>query len=86
MKPITLDDINEIIETFEDFLAERDVRIPTSDEEMLDDGEDTSARIYGMDYGDLQLALLELFETWKSKEKVTNVIDAWNTEIEMWKL
>ena len=85
MKPITLDDVNEIIETFEDFLAERDVRIPTSDEEMLENGEDTSARIYGMDYGDLQLALLELFETWKNKEKVTNVIDAWNTEIEMWK-
>ena len=86
MKPITLDDVNEIIETFEDFLAERDVRIPTSDEEMLENGEDTLARIYGMDYGDLQLALLELFETWKSKEKVNDVIDAWNTEIEMWKL
>lgn len=85
MKPITLDDINEIIETFEDFLAERDVRIPTSDEEMLENGEDTLARIYGMDYGDLQLALLELFETWKSKEKVTDVVDAWNAEIEMWK-
>jgi len=85
MKPITLDDVNEIIETFEDFLAERDVRIPTSDEEMLENGEDTLARIYGMDYGDLQLALLELFETWKSKEKVTDVVDAWNAEIEMWK-
>lgn len=45
-----------IIEAFEDFLEERDIRIPTSDREMAEDNalEDNEARIYGTDYGDLQ--------------------------------
>ena len=50
-----------IVDVFEDFLEERDVRIPTSDEEMGDDPENC-ARIYGSDYDCLVESLRPLFE------------------------
>lgn len=46
----------DIIEIFEDFLETRDVRILSSDEAMKEEGafEGNSARIYGMDFADLE--------------------------------
>ena len=46
---------DEIIELFEEFLKERGIRVPTSDEEMKeqDTYEGNEAVIYGMDYGEL---------------------------------
>nr|WP_297765806.1 hypothetical protein [uncultured Butyrivibrio sp.] len=51
------------IDVVDDFLEERDVRIPTSDKELKDNGEwndasDNAARIYGSDYDEL----IEKFE------------------------
>ena len=45
-----------MVEVVEDFLEERDIRIPTSDEEMIaagDSPENNSSRIYGPDYDEL---------------------------------
>lgn len=46
----------DVIDGFEDFLEERDVRVPSSDALMKenDSYEGNSARIYGEDFGDLQ--------------------------------
>ena len=51
-----------IIEIFEDFLEERGVEIPTSVQEMKenDDYEGNSARIYGMDFADLEERIAEV--------------------------
>lgn len=88
---ITLDDIGDIIEMFEDFLKEREVRIPTSDKSMIDDGgytketlHENSARIYGMDYADLQGSLLDYLEKLERKGKVVGVVNSWYGEVETW--
>ncbi len=87
----TLNNINDVIEIFEDFLIERGIRIPTSDDEMLDSGGYTketiyenTARIYGTDYDDLQTSLLELFERMEEQGKVNNVVNSWDAEVEEW--
>ncbi|MBQ7428396.1 hypothetical protein [Butyrivibrio sp.] len=60
--------IGSCIDIFDDFLEERDVRIPTSDEAMKEDGDDTAdpdgnaARIYGADYDELSDKFEELLE------------------------
>lgn len=91
MKMITLDDIDSVIEIFDEFLKERNVRIPTSDQSMIEDGgyteetlHENDTRLYGMDYGDLQYSILELFEKWKEKGKINQVVNSWNTEVETW--
>jgi len=87
----TLDDIDSVIEVFDEFLKERGVRIPTSDQSMIEDGGYTKetlyendTRIYGMDYGDLQMSLLELFEKLEKQGKVNNVVNSWGCEVEEW--
>lgn len=59
----------QIIDIFDDFLEERGVRIPSSDEEMEENGEleGNDARIYGTDYGFLQEKLEELLDGWAEK-------------------
>ena len=45
-----------LVEVVEDFLEERDIRIPTSDKEMIDAGDspkNNTSRIYGPDYDEL---------------------------------
>lgn len=91
MSVITLDDIDSVIEIFDEFLKERNVRIPTSDQSMIEDGgyteetlHENDTRLYGMDYGDLQYSILELFEKWQEKGKINQVVNSWNTEVETW--
>lgn len=91
MKVITLDDINDMIEVFENFLKDRDVRIPTSDQSMIEDGgyteetlHENESRIYGMDYGDLQGSILDLFEKWEGLGKLNKVVNSWSCEVETW--
>ena len=46
-----------MVDVVDDFLEDKDVRIPSSDEEMIaagDDPETNSARIYGQDYDDIR--------------------------------
>ncbi len=53
LNSIKMEYIGGIVDIFDDFLEEKDVRIPSSDEAMRDDGynaEDNAARIYGCDY------------------------------------
>ena len=90
-KFITLDDINDVIELFEDFLEEHGVRIPSSDKQRYEDSlvdppdwEENTAIIYGMDYGDLQFELLDLLEKWHKDGKTVDVVGSWNTEVETW--
>ena len=90
-KYITLDDIGYIIDIFDEFLKERDVRIPTSDQSMIEDGgytketlHENDTRIYGMDYGCLQGELLDLFEKWQKNGKAMNVVNSWDCEVETW--
>jgi len=83
----TLDDINDVIETFEDFLERYSTRILASDEELADNGETpytNDARIYGTVYGDLQGSLLELFERKALAGKVKPVVKSWESEVEEW--
>ena len=85
---ITLDDINDVIELFEDFLRERGVVIPTSEEDKREEDPDgwmeNDAIIYEMDYGCLQFELLDMFERWHKKGKTVDVVGSWNTEVETW--
>lgn len=83
----TLNDINDVIETFEDFLERYNVRIPDSDYEMTESGCDPKtniARIYGTVYGDLMFDLLELFEKKAKAGKVAEVVNCWDDEVEAW--
>lgn len=86
-KYFTLDDINDVIEVFEDFLERYDTRIMASDEELKENGETpytNNSRIYGMVYGDLQGDLLDLFEGKAAKGKVKPVVNSWESEVEDW--
>ena len=82
-KYFTLDNINDIIEIFEDFLDRYNVRIPASDEEA-GDVEENAARIYGTVYGDLQFDLLEYFEKLHKDGVVKEVVNSWDAEVETW--
>ena len=57
----------DLIEVFEDFLRAREIRVPSSDEAMREDGygerdTDNDAVIYGDDYGDLQQDIADTLE------------------------
>ena len=64
--------VGQIIDIFEDFLAERNIDIPNEDKEQSGD---EAAIIYGMDYGELQTAIEDtlhnwgLFEGWARKDQ-----------------
>ena len=84
-KYFTLDNINNIIELFEDFLRDYNVTIPESEKEKAEDGDtENDALIYGMVYGDLQYRLLEHFEDLSDKGKVVSVVNSWDAEVDMW--
>ena len=85
-KYITLNDINDIIELFEDFLSDYNVKIPESEKEKMGDGgcHQNSALIYGMVYGDLQYRLLNHFEELADKGKVAEVVNSWDDEVNTW--
>ena len=62
----TMELIGSIIDIFDDFLEDRDVRIPTSDREMRESGDwdvnfpgENHARIYGSDYDELAIDIAE---------------------------
>lgn len=80
----TLDDINNVIELFEEFLDDYGVVIPESENEKIEDDTENGSLIYGMVYGDLQSRLLEYFEDLHSEGKVVNVVNSWNGEVEEW--
>ena len=98
MKYFTLDDVNNVIETVEDFLADYGVRIPESDKELIKDmwevkngnlvddygATENNAIIYGNVYGDLQDRLLELFANLAKENKVANVVNSWQSEVDTW--
>lgn len=60
----------QLIDCFDDFLEEQDVRLPRSDKEMADDGEDdcNAARIYGSDYDDLNSKIQTTIKSWAKTE------------------
>lgn len=51
--------IGQIIDIFEDFLAEKGIEIPNDDRE-----DENDAIIYGMDYGELQTNLEAMMTSW----------------------
>ena len=84
-KCITKSNLRDIIEIFEDFLERHNVRIPDSDKEMKEDGEDleiNSARIYGMCYGELECDLYGYFSELEAKGTIDKVVDMYDSEIE----
>lgn len=84
-KYFTLNDVNNIIETFEDFLKDYGVKIPESEKEKEEDNDtDNEALIYGMVYGDLQARLLEHFECLNKEGKVVSVVNSWDDEVSSW--
>lgn len=60
----------QIIDCFDGFLEEQEVRLPRSDKEMADDGEDdcNAARIYGSDYDDLNDKIQVTIKSWAETE------------------
>jgi len=83
-KFFTLDDINNVIEVFEEFLEDYGVTIPESEKEKAEEHDtENGSLIYGMVYGDLQGRLLECFEDMHSEGKL-DVVNSWNGEVEGW--
>ena len=60
----------QIIDCFDDFLEEQDVRLPRSVKEMEEDeaGDGNDARIYGSDYDDLDSKIQETIKSWAKTE------------------
>ena len=58
--------IGQIIDVFDDFLEDRDVHIPSSEEEKKEDAEweENSARIYGTDYDEIAGRLDKIMRSW----------------------
>lgn len=84
-KFFTLDDINNVIEVFEEFLDDYGVVIPESEKEKVEENDtENGSLIYGMVYGDLQGRLLEYFEDLHSEGKIVDVLNSWDGEIEGW--
>jgi hypothetical protein len=57
----------DIIDVFDDFLIEKDIRIASSDEEMREndvDPEENEARLYGSDYFQLEEDVAAAIENW----------------------
>lgn len=60
----------QIIDVFDDFLEKRDIRIPSSDEAMLEDDpdwEENGARLYGRDYDEIADGIREVISAWSKK-------------------
>lgn len=68
------DFLAQLIDIFDDALEERDIRIPSSDEEMKenDEFEGNEARLYGMDYGWLQENLENAVREWPGTKSNEN--------------
>lgn len=64
----------DCIDTFENFLEDRGVRVPSSDEQMKAENvpEWNTARIYGDDYGELQERLADDIE--HSTQRITECV------------
>ncbi len=63
--------LGSIVDVFDDFLAEKDVRIESSAQEMEKDGidpEENDARLYGGDYFELEERVAKVFDDWKNKK------------------
>ena len=60
----------QIIDCFDDFLEEQDVRLPRSVKEMEEDeaGDGNAARIYGSDYDDLNDKIQATIKNWAKTE------------------
>lgn len=59
--------VGQIIDAFEDFLAERNIVLPNDEiDDAVADGADADevAVIYGTDYGQLQTAIEEILNQW----------------------
>lgn len=82
----TLDNVNDLIEIFEDFLERYGVKeIPESEKQKEENNDaDSSAIIYGMVYGDLQGDLLDYFERLETTGTIKNVVNSWDSEVEDW--
>lgn len=82
----TLDNVNDLIEIFEDFLERYGVEeIPESEKQKTENKDtDSSAIIYGMVYGDLQGDLLDYFERLETTGVIKNVVNSWDGEVEDW--
>lgn len=82
----TLDNINDLIEIFEDFLERYGVKEITESEKQKVENKDTdsSAIIYGMVYGDLQGDLLDYFEQLETIGTIKNVVNSWDSEVDDW--
>ena len=57
--------IGQIIDIFEDFLAEKAIEIPNDDRE-----DENDAIIYGLDYGELQTNLESMMTAWGVLEEM----------------
>lgn len=83
----TLDNVNNLIEIFEEFLRTYcdGMKIPQSEEEKADNNDtDNDAIIYGMVYGDLQGDLLDYFEQLETIGTIKNVVNSWDSEVDDW--
>lgn len=63
--------LSQIVECFEDFLEERGIEVPTSQEEKRredPDWEENDAVIYGMDFGELMESVADVLVSWKLLE------------------
>lgn len=66
-----------IVEEFDSFLEERNVKIPTSYEAMIEDGrtqEDCNMRLYGPDYFELEDKVADILRELE-KSFLTGIID-----------
>lgn len=66
MKKVAREDVPELIgqfiDVFEDFLDEKEVRIPN--DEKTEDDEEFAANIYGTDYDNLSEGVEEILTRW----------------------
>ncbi len=75
MKKVAREDVPELIgqfiDVFEDFLDEKEVRIPNDEkiEDATEDEEDSIANIYGTDYGNLSDDIESILIRWELIEK-----------------
>lgn len=86
-KFFTRNNIYDIIDIFDNFLEDYNIRIPASDEELLEDYsdfEENTTRLYGTVCGDLEDRLLEYFEVLEQKGTISQVVNSWNDEVEEW--
>lgn len=62
----------QLIDCFDDFLQEQDVRLPRSVKEQEENEEgDCNARIYGSDYDDLNSKIRATIKSWAETSETT---------------